>query len=125
MKRLITTPIFYVNASPHLGHAYSALLADALKRWLLIAGDGPASFSPTTQPPSARIPGLKSSLSTFPGVLLSTGTDEHGTKIADAASAQKKSPAEFCDGISREFKDCFDVLGVGYDDYIRTTESRH
>ena len=102
----VTTPIFYVNARPHLGHAYSALLADARVRWRRIRNPEYASF-------------------------LSTGTDEHGTKIRDAAlkvtkcNNEAQTCQDFCDDISRNFRGAFDTIDVQYDTFIRTTSSEH
>ena len=100
MKKLITTPIFYCNAQPHIGHAYSALTADALRRWIDLSGDRKQT-------------------------ILVTGTDEHGLKIAEAAKNANMGAKEFCDKVSKEFRDCFDSLNISYDDFIRTTEDRH
>eukprot|EP00731_Ephydatia_muelleri_P010683 Em0005g1269a len=96
---LITTPIFYVNASPHIGHLYSAVLADAAHRWHVLKGAQPAVFS--------------------------TGTDEHGLKIQKAALVQGCTPRELCDTVSSKFKALFDAASISYTDYIRTTEKRH
>uniref|UniRef100_A0A914WSW5 Methionine--tRNA ligase, mitochondrial n=1 Tax=Plectus sambesii TaxID=2011161 RepID=A0A914WSW5_9BILA len=99
----VTTPIFYVNAAPHIGHLYSALLADAAHRWTKISkknSDCPLIFS--------------------------TGTDEHGVKIQNAAEAAKKNPKQFCDEISGRFRSVLiDHCGVAPTDFIRTTEQRH
>ncbi|XP_064383251.1 methionine--tRNA ligase, mitochondrial-like isoform X2 [Halichondria panicea] len=95
----ITTPIFYVNADPHIGHLYTALLADAAHRWQLVKGVGPAVFS--------------------------TGTDEHGLKVQKAAAVQGCPPNELCDRISQRFKTLFRSANISFTDYIRTTESRH
>ena len=97
-RLLITTPIFYVNAEPHIGHLYSALLADSLSRWHGICGRR---------------------------TLFSTGTDEHGVKVQDAADARGVSRAAFCDEVSASFREAFDAANVGYDTFIRTTEPRH
>ncbi|KAJ3310179.1 Methionine--tRNA ligase, mitochondrial, partial [Gonapodya sp. JEL0774] len=83
---------------PHIGHLYSAVLADVLKRWQEFKG-----------------------LDT----LFSTGTDEHGLKIQQAAENAGKSPLDFCDTISIRFKTLFDLANISYADYIRTTEPRH
>ncbi|XP_062520298.1 methionine--tRNA ligase, mitochondrial-like isoform X2 [Corticium candelabrum] len=95
----VTTPIFYVNAAPHVGHVYSAVLADALHRWHRIQGKSPAIFS--------------------------TGTDEHGLKVQHAAASQNMDPQLFCDDVSRLFKKLFNAYDVSYNDYVRTTERRH
>lgn len=94
----ITTPIFYVNASPHLGHLYSAVIADCLHRWKLLQGFG-SRFA--------------------------TGTDEHGLKIQQAAEAAGKDPLSFCTEVSERFKNLFSSCSISFTDYIRTTEQRH
>nr|XP_026489595.1 methionine--tRNA ligase, mitochondrial [Vanessa tameamea] len=96
----ITTPIFYVNAAPHLGHLYTAVVADAIQR-----------FEKLTNPDC--------------NVIFSTGTDEHGTKIQQAAAQANLPLQDYCNTISQEYKDLFDEFEVGYTDYIRTTEERH
>ncbi|KAI8896901.1 methionyl-tRNA synthetase [Globomyces pollinis-pini] len=96
--KYITAPIFYVNSIPHIGHLYTAIMADTLKRW-------------------HHLDGYK--------VMYSVGTDEHGLKVQQAAELNKKPPLEFCDSISSEFKKLFEVANVEYTDYIRTTEPRH
>ncbi|MBI1894293.1 MAG: methionine--tRNA ligase [Candidatus Rokubacteria bacterium] len=94
----LTTPIYYVNATPHLGHAYTTLIADTICRYRRLAGDS---------------------------VYLLTGTDEHGDKIAQAAAKAGVPPQEYTDRIAAEFRKTWDRLGVRYDDFIRTTEPRH
>ncbi|TSC72006.1 MAG: methionyl-tRNA synthetase [Parcubacteria group bacterium Gr01-1014_38] len=94
----ITTPIFYVNGPPHIGHAYTVVAADVLARFY-------------------RQQGAE--------VFFLTGTDEHGAKIAEAAGAQGKNPQEFADEIAATFKNAWEALDVHYDDFIRTTEPRH
>ncbi|KAJ3587406.1 hypothetical protein NHX12_011003 [Muraenolepis orangiensis] len=91
----ITTPIFYVNASPHLGHLFSAVTADCLHRYKLLQG-----FT-----------------SKF-----STGTDEHGLKIQQAAEAAGRDPLSFCTDVSERFKHLFVKCNISYTDYIRTTD---
>ncbi|XP_054263064.1 methionine--tRNA ligase, mitochondrial-like [Macrosteles quadrilineatus] len=95
----ITTPIFYVNSSPHIGHLYTSLLADAAQRFqrLLCKKD----------------------------VLFMTGTDEHGSKIQQAAANFKTEPIDYCDKISSEYKDLFKQFGVDYSHFIRTTNKNH
>ncbi|XP_004577011.2 methionine--tRNA ligase, mitochondrial [Ochotona princeps] len=100
-RAYFTTPIFYVNAAPHIGHLYSALLADALCRHRRLRG------------PSATAPRL------------STGTDEHGLKIQQAAAAAGLAPVELCDRVSAQFQQLFREAGVSSTDFIRTTEARH
>lgn len=97
-KFYITTPIYYVNARPHIGHAYTTLAADVVSRWRKSKGDD---------------------------VFFLTGTDEHGAKVAEAAKAAGKEPQEFVDSVALEFKDAWKHLGIEYSDFIRTTESRH
>src|SRR5690554_50954 len=93
-----TTPIFYVNAAPHLGHAYTTILVDVVTRFHRLRGDD-----------------------TF----FLTGTDEHGATIQKAAAAHGKSPQEYADEVSALFRTTWDRLGIRYDDFIRTTEERH
>jgi methionyl-tRNA synthetase len=94
----ITTPIYYVNDVPHIGHAYTTIAADVLARFHRMAGRE-AYFL--------------------------TGTDEHGTKIADAARAKGLSPQLFCDGIVERFQAAWKNLDIEYDYFIRTTSKRH
>ena len=94
----ITTPIYYVTAKPHLGHAYSTIVADALARWHRLLGDD---------------------------VHFLTGTDEHGQKVADYAERAGKSPQEFVDEIAPLYEQAWQRLGITHDDFIRTTEQRH
>ncbi|XP_045622416.2 methionine--tRNA ligase, mitochondrial [Procambarus clarkii] len=97
----ITTPIFYVNAQPHIGHLYSALLADAAFRFQLLQG------VPTES------------------TIFSTGTDEHGLKIQQAAALSGCDPFQFCTSVSDKFKTLFDLANIQYTQYIRTSEERH
>jgi len=94
----ITTPIYYVNARPHLGHAYSTIVCDAVAR-------------------RKRSQGI--------ATWFLTGTDEHGQKIERSAKLAGKSPAEFAAAISGEFRSLWDRMGLTNDDFIRTTEDRH
>ena len=94
----LTTPIYYVNDAPHLGHAYTTILADAMTRYRRLAGDD-AYFL--------------------------TGTDEHGDKVAQSAARAGMSPQAQADRNSAEFRRAWDALGLRYSDYIRTTELRH
>ncbi len=94
----VTTPIYYVNDVPHIGHAYTTVTADALARWHRLNGD-PTFFL--------------------------TGTDEHGLKVMRAAEANGCSPQEWADRTSARFREAWDLLDISYDDYIRTTEPRH
>lgn len=93
-----TTPIFYVNDAPHVGHAYNAVSTDAVARWHRLLGDE---------------------------VHFLTGTDEHGLKVQRSAEANDVTPQEQADTNSQRFRDAWDLLNVSYDDYIRTTEPRH
>jgi methionyl-tRNA synthetase len=94
----LTTPIYYVNARPHLGHTYTTVAADAVARWKRMRGYD---------------------------VLFLTGTDEHGQKIERSAAKAGKTPQEFAAEVSSEFRGLWDRMGLTYDDYIRTTEARH
>ncbi|MBM3248438.1 MAG: methionine--tRNA ligase [Candidatus Omnitrophica bacterium] len=97
-KFYITTPLYYVNAAPHIGHSYTCIAADCLARYY-------------------RNLGLK--------VNFLTGTDEHGQKIQRAAEAQGLEPKVFSDKAVSVFKKLWETLDISYDDFIRTTESRH
>jgi methionyl-tRNA synthetase len=94
----ITTPIYYVNDLPHLGHAYTTVACDALARFM-------------------RLDGRE--------VKFLTGTDEHGQKVAQSAAAAGVSPQEFADRNSARFRDMSRLLNVSFDEFIRTTEPRH
>ncbi len=94
----LTTPIYYVNARPHLGHAYSTIVCDAIARRKRALG-----------------------IDTW----FLTGTDEHGQKIERSAQAAGCTPQEFATKISAEFRGLWDLLGLTYDDFIRTTSERH
>ena len=94
----ITTPIYYPSAKPHMGHAYSSIVSDVFARF-------------------KNIDGYK--------VHFLTGTDEHGLKIQRAAEENKKNPLDFCNEISRTFKDLCNILNLSNTDFIRTTEDRH
>ncbi|HEV7888940.1 MAG TPA: class I tRNA ligase family protein, partial [Acidimicrobiales bacterium] len=89
----VTTPIFYVNDAPHIGHAYNTVTCDALSRWHRLNGDE---------------------------VFFLTGTDEHGLKVQRAAEAAGRSPKEHADVYSERFKDTWRLLDIAYDDFIRT-----
>jgi methionyl-tRNA synthetase len=97
-KFYLTTPIYYVNARPHIGHAYSTIAADVIARRHRLLGDD-----------------------TF----FLTGTDEHGQKIERSAAAAGIPPQQFTDQVSAEFRNLWNRMGLTYDDYIRTTEPRH
>ena len=94
----ITTPIYYPSAKPHMGHAYSSIIADFFARF-------------------KRMDGFK--------VHFLTGTDEHGLKIQRAAEKKNIDPLEFCDQISQTFRDLSSTLNLSNTDFIRTTEERH
>ena len=94
----ITTPIYYVNDVPHIGHAYTTAAADCLARF-------------------KRLKGCK--------VLFLTGTDEHGQKVEKAASAAGVDPIEFADRVVVRYKALWERLDVSNDDFVRTTEQRH
>ena len=94
----ITTPIYYPSAKPHMGHAYSSIVSDVFARF-------------------KKIDGYK--------VHFLTGTDEHGLKIQRASEESKMNPQDFCDKISKTFKDLTTTLNLSNTDFIRTTESRH
>jgi methionyl-tRNA synthetase len=97
-KFYITTPIYYVNARPHIGHAYTTIACDAIARRQRMLG-----------------------ADTF----FLTGTDEHGQKIERAALAAGKEPQRLTDEISAEFRALWDRMGLSYDDFIRTTSDKH
>jgi methionyl-tRNA synthetase len=94
----ITTPIYYVNARPHIGHAYTTIVADAIAR-------------------RKRSQGLDT--------WFLTGTDEHGQKIERSARQAGQTPQEFATTVSSQFRALWERMGLTYDDYIRTTEDRH
>ena len=94
----VTTPIYYVNAEPHIGHAYSTIVADVFKRFYILSGSH-----------------------TF----FLTGTDEHGDKIAAAAEKVGQTPKEYVDRISQLFRDLWPRLNIANDYFIRTTDKSH
>jgi methionyl-tRNA synthetase len=93
-----TTPIYYVNGAPHIGHAYTSIATDVLARW-------------------KRLDGYN--------VFFLTGTDEHGQKVEQAAAAAGVDPQTFTDRISADFQDMARAMGISNDQWIRTTEERH
>ncbi|KAA8539441.1 hypothetical protein F0562_026133 [Nyssa sinensis] len=95
---VLTTPLYYVNAPPHMGSAYTTIAADAIARF-------------------QRLSGKK--------VIFITGTDEHGEKIATAAAAHNSNPSEHCDVISQAYKALWNDLDISYDKFIRTTDPKH
>ncbi|ENY6719962.1 methionine--tRNA ligase [Campylobacter jejuni] len=96
--RYITTPIYYVNDMPHLGHAYTTIIADTLARFYRLQGHETKFL---------------------------TGTDEHGQKIEEAAKLRNSTPQEYANKISFEFKKLWDEFEISYDIYARTTDTRH
>ncbi|MDR7420323.1 MAG: methionine--tRNA ligase [Armatimonadota bacterium] len=97
-KFYITTPIYYVNDVPHIGHAYTTIAADVAARFHRLAGED---------------------------VYFLTGTDEHGINILRAAQRHNTGPQEWADRVAGEFRRLWDFLNISYDDFIRTTEPRH
>jgi len=98
MSYFITTPIYYVNDVPHIGHAYTTIACDILSRFSKLNGDE---------------------------TYFLTGTDEHGQKVEKAALSKKKDTQDFVDEMSQNFRDLIPYLGCEIDDFIRTTEKRH
>ncbi|KAK4229834.1 tRNA synthetases class I (M)-domain-containing protein [Podospora fimiseda] len=94
----VTTPIFYVNAAPHIGHMYSMVLADVLKRWEILKGNR---------------------------ALMLTGTDEHGLKVEQAAAKKDVAPKAFCDETAEQFKELANAANISFDRFIRTTDEDH
>ena len=94
----LTTPIYYVNDAPHIGHAYTTVIGDAIARWHRLLGEE---------------------------VFFLTGTDEHGLKVAQSAEEAGITPQEQADGNAERFREAWDLLDIACDDFIRTTESRH
>jgi methionyl-tRNA synthetase len=99
-KFYITTPIYYVNDKPHIGHAYTTVMADIYARFYRqVMGDQSVFFL--------------------------TGTDEHGTKVAQSAAKNNLEPQEFTDKISAQYIDVWKRLNISYDEFFRTTDPRH
>jgi methionyl-tRNA synthetase len=98
MKYYLTTPIYYVNAAPHIGHTYTTLAADTIKRLKRMQGYD---------------------------AVLTTGTDEHGQKVERSALAAGMTPEQFTAIVSNEYRMLWDKIGIQYDHFIRTTEQRH
>ncbi|MFM7224395.1 MAG: class I tRNA ligase family protein, partial [Actinomycetota bacterium] len=94
----VTTPIYYVNDVPHIGHAYTTVAGDVLARWRRLHGDE---------------------------VHYLTGTDEHGLKVQRAAEAKGLAPQQLVDETAAAFRRTWDDLDIAYDDFIRTSEPRH
>ncbi len=97
-KFYVTTPIYYVNDEPHIGHAYTTILADVLAGYHRIFGQE---------------------------VFFLTGTDEHGQKLQEAAKKNNRSPQEYCDEMAVRFKNVWKKLGIRNDEFVRTTDTRH
>jgi methionyl-tRNA synthetase len=98
MKFFVTTPIYYVNDQPHIGHAYTTIAADVLARYNRMRG---------------RL------------VFFLTGTDEHGQKVEQAAAAHGREPKEHADLMVENFKTLWKTLGLSHDAFIRTTDAQH
>jgi len=94
----VTTPIYYPNAEPHIGHAYTTIMADVTARWRRLCGDD---------------------------VFFLTGTDEHGLKLQKTAEERGIDPKSFVDQMSEVFKRYWSILGISYDRFIRTTDEDH
>ncbi|HIC98911.1 MAG TPA: hypothetical protein EYP08_04540 [Pyrodictiaceae archaeon] len=94
----VTTPIYYPNDKPHIGHAYTTIMADVLARWHRLLGDD---------------------------VFFLTGTDEHGLKLQRAAEKAGKDPKAFVDEMALFFKKYWSLLNIGYSRFIRTTDEDH
>ncbi|HEV3475317.1 MAG TPA: class I tRNA ligase family protein, partial [Actinomycetota bacterium] len=94
----VTTPIYYPNDVPHIGHAYTTVATDFVSRYHRLGGEK---------------------------VLFLTGTDEHGKKVPQAAAEQGLEPQAFVDQMEPRWKEVWQLLDIAYDDYIRTTEARH
>ena len=95
---MVTTPIYYVNGQPHLGHAYTSVVSDIISRFNRNDGKD---------------------------VYFLTGTDEHGQKVEQSASSNQMTPIEFADSVSSQFRVLTKLLNCSNDDFIRTTEDRH
>ena len=98
MKKYIMTPIYYVNDVPHIGHAYTTIIADTMARFYRLQGHE---------------------------VFFKTGTDEHGQKIEEAAAKHAQSPKQYADSVSAKFKDLWDEFDISYDMFSRTTDAAH
>jgi len=94
----VTTPIYYVNDVPHLGHAYTTLAADVLTRYRKLKGDN---------------------------IFFLTGTDEHGQKVEKAANAAGETPLELADRVVKRYQSLWEKLNIDFSDFIRTTQERH
>ena len=94
----ITTPIYYVNDKPHVGHAYTSIACDVLARFHRLSGRS---------------------------VFFQSGTDEHGQKVEDSAKARQVDPQQFVDEVSESFRNLLDVLNISHDVFVRTTDTHH
>ena len=94
----VTSPIYYVNDSPHIGHAYTSVACDVMARFMRLSGAN---------------------------VYFLTGTDEHGQKVEKSAEKKGLDPQSFTDEVSKRFRDLSSLLNLSNDDFIRTTEDRH
>ncbi len=103
----LTTPIYYVNDKPHIGHCYTTTLADVMSRFQRLVRGEPAPGGEPRQ------------------VFLLTGTDEHADKVVTSAAAHGRTPQEWADENAEAFKRAFGLMGVASDDFIRTTQPRH
>ena len=97
-KNYITSPIYYVNDVPHIGHAYTTIVCDMLKKYQQIRGQE---------------------------VFLLTGTDEHGQKIENSAKAHNQTPQAYADSISARFRTLWEEFDIDFDYFVRTTDSAH
>lgn len=98
MVKYVTTPIYYVNDVPHIGHAYTTILCDMFKRYQALKGNE---------------------------CLLLTGTDEHGQKIENSAKSRNKTPKEYADEVSFKFQNLWNKFDIAYDYFVRTTNEAH
>ena len=98
MKYYLTTPLYYTNGTPHIGHTYSTIVADLILRL-------------------KRMQGYEA--------VLTTGTDEHGVNVERSAKNAGKTPKEFADTVATEFRNEWDALGLQYDRFIRTSDPKH
>ncbi|KAI6181887.1 Methionine--tRNA ligase, mitochondrial [Aphelenchoides besseyi] len=111
-KHFITTPIFYVNGEPHIGHLYTSVLADANFRWnRLKRGRDPYTPGPTAAQND--------------GDIFVVGTDEHGLKVQQAAERAGKTPKEHCDFYSERFRELFRTFNINYTKFVRTSDPAH
>src|ERR1700676_2498151 len=99
MKYYLTTPIYYVNAAPHLGTAYTTFVADLIKRFKIMQG--------------------------FDPVVLTTGSDEHSRNVERAAKAANLTPEDYTAKMAVEFTNHWTSLGIAFDNFIRTSDPKH